>query len=204
MIHPAFENHRFLVAEDEPLLAIELSQMLQQEGAAVFLANTLPKAMTFTDLPALSAGVVDLRLGNDSADTVCDELCRRGVPIVLYTGDPESHRYRWLGAPIIEKPATPEKIFGAIKYAVLADIRDVPAALREVHDIKVSADQSIVAAQERIERVKGLIARLRATGFDTSVTDQLLRTMIQTLDLMRNHRRRLDEQWKAPSKRSRS
>ena len=55
----------------------------------------------------------------------------------------------------------------------------------------VGADQRIIDAEERIARVRRLMAPLHAIGFDTTVAGKVLATMIESLDLMREHRRRI-------------
>jgi hypothetical protein len=49
--------------------------------------------------------------------------------------------------------------------------------------ISVSAD-----GEEQISRITGVIARLKAGGFDTSAAEELRATMTKTLNLMRGHR----------------
>lgn len=87
-------------------------------------------------------------------------------------------------------------------YTVSADGRDIlRSATQDAYDAKViSADWRIVDGEERIARVRCLIGRLQAMGFDTSVADDLLVTMTQSLDLIRDHRRLLaSEKWRAPT-----
>ena len=149
----------------------------------------------------LSAGIIDIRLGQQEADSVCEALNRRQVPFVFYTGNPDPLHDRWPAAPVIGKPATAAAIVGAIKYAVSAEKRDIlRSATQDAYDAKIiSADQRIVDGEERIARVRCLIARLQEMALDTSVADDLLVTMTRSLDLIRAHRRLLASQkWATP------
>jgi response regulator RpfG family c-di-GMP phosphodiesterase len=191
MIHSALESHRLLIVEDEPLITIELQNLLEWESATVFAASCVSNALRLADAQALSAGIVDIRLGQQEADPICEVLDRRQIPFAFYTGNPDPLRERWPAAPVIGKPAMAADIVGAVKYTFSADKRDVlRRPSHDAHDAKiVSADQRIVAGKERIGRVKCVIARLQAMGFDTSIANELVVTMTRSLDLMRDHRR---------------
>jgi len=184
---PAFVGQRILVAEDEPLITMELGRLLEEEGATVFAARSVSQAPRLVGTRALSAAVVDSRLGAEEADPLCEALGQRQVPFVFYTGQPDAPSARWPTAPVIGKPATAKAIVGAVKYVTTADRRDVLyRKSQKDHDPKVlTPDQHIADGEERIARVSCLITRLEAGGFDTSVARKLLATMTEGLDLMR-------------------
>ena len=73
----------------------------------------------------VSAVILRNELIDDNARQICDELERRGVPFVFFTGQADAASPRWRSIPIVEKPAMPEAIVGAIKYAISADKRDI-------------------------------------------------------------------------------
>ena len=79
-------GHSILVLEDEPLIALEITEALGQAGAKVFVAHSLREALRFADHPALSAAIVDLGLSDGDADSVCERLVARAIPFVIYTG----------------------------------------------------------------------------------------------------------------------
>jgi len=130
---------------------------------------------------------VDIQLGGDDAEPVCDALARRGVPFVFYTGRADAPWRRWAEAPFVVKPARSAVIVGAIKYAISADKQDVLSF--SDHPKLITIDQRIADGEERIVRIKGIISRLEATGLDMSVAKALLVTMTTSLALMRDHRR---------------
>jgi hypothetical protein len=58
------------------------------------------------EYPALSAAVVNLKLGDDKTTAVCDRLSSLGVPFMFYTRyDATDARQSWPDAPVVSKPA---------------------------------------------------------------------------------------------------
>ena len=53
-----------LIAEDEPLIALEIVQGFEDEGATVIIARTLDDALCGVEDPALSAAILDHGLGD--------------------------------------------------------------------------------------------------------------------------------------------
>ena len=52
-----------LVVEDEPLIALDIAECLQAEGASVHTAHSLAEGLRLADYPDLSAVVTGLRFG---------------------------------------------------------------------------------------------------------------------------------------------
>jgi DNA-binding response OmpR family regulator len=75
-----------LVVEDEPLVALDVTQLLQKAGARVITARTLPDALEKADDPDLAAAVLDHGLKDTDTSQVCEKLKERGIPFVLYSG----------------------------------------------------------------------------------------------------------------------
>ena len=76
-----------LVVEDEPLIAMDVVQGLQDAGASVSVARTLSDALCKVECPALSAAVLDHALDGDDASQICDRLDQRNIPFVIYSGN---------------------------------------------------------------------------------------------------------------------
>ena len=202
MHQPAFAAQRFLVVEDEPLITIDLQRLLEQEGATAINAPSVSRALRFVDTSPFSAGVIDIRLGDNNAGLICDELGRRRVPFIFYTGQADAVPHRWRSIPVVGKPTLPSVIIGAIKYAISADKADMLAPIsNEADDVEVrGADQRIAEGEMRVLRISRLVARLQVLGFDTSVAQGLLVTMTENLDLMRELRRQIaSERWRSPT-----
>jgi len=83
---PILRGERFLVVDDEPLIAIDVQATLERAGARVVVARTIREALRYADYPGLSAGVLDFRVGDDDAEPVCEALNRRAVPFIFFTG----------------------------------------------------------------------------------------------------------------------
>jgi DNA-binding response OmpR family regulator len=111
----ALRGQRILVVEDEPLIALELKVVLDDDGAKVVgpvsdLAESLRLART-----PLSAALLDVRLGPQTAAPLAQLLHEQGVPFAFYTGQTEtdSVRRQWPAAPAVAKPS-PGRVLVAV------------------------------------------------------------------------------------------
>jgi DNA-binding response OmpR family regulator len=103
-----------LVVEDEPLIALNIAECLQAEGASVHTAHNLADGLRLADHPDLSAAVVDFGLSDGEGGALCDRLKDRGVPFVLHSGyDRIADTCR--SGIILRKPATREQLVSAVK-----------------------------------------------------------------------------------------
>jgi DNA-binding response OmpR family regulator len=195
----ALAHERLLVVEDEPLIAREIEALLEDEGATVFPAFSVSHAIRLIDASPLSAGVVDIRLGKDTAEPVCEALARQQVPFVFFTGQAEAVWKRWAASPVVSKPATAAAIVGAIKYTLAADKHDLLPSTAADPTI-VDLDQRIADGEGRVARINRLIMQLQNDHFDTSVAEKLLLTMSASIELMFSHRRLLaSPRWRTPT-----
>ena len=103
-----------LVVEDEPLIALDIAECLQAEGASVHTAHKLADGLRLADHPDLSAAVVDFGLSDGEGTALCEHLKDRGVPFVLHSGyDHIADTCR--SGVILPKPATREQLVSALK-----------------------------------------------------------------------------------------
>src|SRR5262245_36975907 len=119
----SLQGERLLVVEDQWLIALELKRVLEREGATVVQVGNLPEALLYANDAALSGGVIDFRLGDDDAEPVCEALSCRNVPFILVTGLSVLPQ-RWAATPVVRKPAAPQTIIGAVKFALSPEARD--------------------------------------------------------------------------------
>lgn len=126
---PTLAGARLLVAEDEPLIAMDVERLFEEEGATVFAASSVSRSIRLVETSSLSAGVVDIRLGQDHAEPVCETLARHQVPFVFYTAQSDVAWKRWSASPVVSKPATAAAIVGAIKYTLAANKRDLLSSI---------------------------------------------------------------------------
>src|SRR5579862_9929896 len=78
---PRLAGARILVVEDEFIIALEIQANLEEAGATVVgPALTLEQALELAQNDGLSAAMLDLRLGRDSASPVAQVLAERHIP----------------------------------------------------------------------------------------------------------------------------
>jgi hypothetical protein len=65
---------------------------------------------------ALAAAILDVRIGRETIAPVAEELVRRAIPFVFYTGQAETDLIgaEWPGCKIIRKPAHARSIVSAV------------------------------------------------------------------------------------------
>jgi CheY-like chemotaxis protein len=78
----------------------------RRAGATVFAACKLQEALYLAEHPALSAAVLNVRMGSDNTTYVCRRLTNLGIPFVFHTRyDSTEASQRWPDAPVVSKPA---------------------------------------------------------------------------------------------------
>jgi DNA-binding response OmpR family regulator len=75
-----------LIAEDEPLIALDITQAFENEGARVIRARTLSEALLGVEDPALSAAILDHALSDGDSPAICERMTERNIPFVTYSG----------------------------------------------------------------------------------------------------------------------
>ena len=73
----ALAGRCILVVEDEPVIALQLETQLNAAGARVYSAGRLRDALYMAEHPALSAAVLDFRLGGDDKRRALRQIFRR-------------------------------------------------------------------------------------------------------------------------------
>ena len=108
-----------LVAEDEPLIALDITLAFEDEGAWVIRAHTLDEALRGVENPALSAAILDHALSDGDTTKVCQRMKERSIPFVTFSGyDDLVGIYR--EGPHVKKPASISVLVAAVK-GLLAD-----------------------------------------------------------------------------------
>ena len=102
------KGRRFLVVEDEAVLAIMVEDMLTDLGCVVVgVAGTLATGMALASSAdvVLDGAVLDVNLGGEPVFPIAEALTARGVPFVFATGYGTAGlgpRYAW--RPTVAKP----------------------------------------------------------------------------------------------------
>ncbi len=109
---PSLVGQHVLIVEDEPLLAFDYADELEDRGAHAEVTMTLAGAMAalVQSLPDLA--ILDVNLGAETSWPVAAELTRREVPFFLVSGFSMKDKLPAGVQPVdcIEKPAGAYKI----------------------------------------------------------------------------------------------
>jgi DNA-binding response OmpR family regulator len=114
---------RVLVVEDEPIIAMELADILELNGCRV--SDTVGDIETARDVAASGAfdvALLDVSLGGRSVEPVADVLARRGIPYGLVTAYsrhilPQDLQWR----PRITKPFTASEVMDLVTDLLVRD-----------------------------------------------------------------------------------
>lgn len=102
---------RFLVVEDETMVAMMIEDMLTDLGCVIVgTAGTVANALAIAacDEVALDGAVLDVNLGGERVFPVADALARRGIPFVFSTGYGKSGiSADYADRPLVAKPFHP-------------------------------------------------------------------------------------------------
>jgi CheY-like chemotaxis protein len=103
-----------LVVEDEPLVGLDLVDMLEAVGAHVVSAKSAGEAISSLDRFQITAAVLDINLGDHDCSAVCEHLWKRDIPFLFYTGYSPTLG-DWDNVPVLQKPAVPQEIVEAVE-----------------------------------------------------------------------------------------
>jgi CheY-like chemotaxis protein len=97
---------RILVVEDEPLIAMLLSDWLEELGhQAIGPAATVASAIDFAVSDSPDYALVDVNLGGTRSDPVAEVLISRDVPFAFATGNAaEGMVHEYPSIPTLSKP----------------------------------------------------------------------------------------------------
>jgi CheY-like chemotaxis protein len=112
----ALAGRRILVVEDEALVALDLQQLLGQCGAEVIgPAASVSQALEAINENHIDCALLDLKLGDETADAVAAALEQRAIPTVFVTGYGDGNLPPGLEArPVVEKPYAEEQLLRLI------------------------------------------------------------------------------------------
>ena len=83
--HAKAREMRHLNLTSSIILVVDISSALEDAGAAVEIAGSVDEALFLVDGQTFDGAVIDFALGDQTAQSLCDVLVPRGVPIVMYT-----------------------------------------------------------------------------------------------------------------------
>jgi CheY-like chemotaxis protein len=124
-LEPSIAGKRFLVLDDEFLIALDIQQVLETAGAAsVACAGNAADALKAMEAPQhFDLAVLDYRLvGTTSSLDVADALAKAGIPFVFLTGmrGDKQMQQKYPDASVVEKPYDAKLLTAAIVRALAA------------------------------------------------------------------------------------
>ena len=107
------EGKRILIVEDEALLALDLTFVMEDMGALVVgPCARLRSALQVVLREQVDGAVLDVDLNGETVFPLADNLNRANVPFVFHTGrhDPGELIRRYDRARVCHKPTSPEAV----------------------------------------------------------------------------------------------
>ncbi|MGH6789726.1 MAG: response regulator [Pseudolabrys sp.] len=113
--HSYLASLRVLVVEDEPLVALDLIEGLEEAGAQIAgHAGTLEDALRIIEELPIDAALLDGNLRGRPVDEIAAALARRGLPFIFVTGYGQQSLPRaFSGTTILSKPFSREQLVDA-------------------------------------------------------------------------------------------
>ena len=113
------DGRAILVVEDEPLVALDIAEILGAAGAICLTANTLEDALNAAERSEITAAIVDRALKDGDTTKLCERLNKRSIPFMIYSGFNKTVRGACATAPHLKKPATDVQLVTAMVNLIL-------------------------------------------------------------------------------------
>jgi DNA-binding NarL/FixJ family response regulator len=114
------QGARVLVAEDEPVLAFDIMEVLNRAGAIIVgPALTAYRALQLANEEHVSCGLLDVKFRDGPIFPAAEMLENKGAGLVFYTcrADPIGLKQDWPKAEVISKPIPLRFLIAAIQRA---------------------------------------------------------------------------------------
>lgn len=185
VIQLSLEGRTVLVAENEPVQALDLDQSLRHYGCGVLgPASSGAEALGLLRRARPDMALLDAWLPEGGALEVARALATREVPFAImttgYEAGPLDHPLL-RDAPRLAKPYRAPELYRSVRALYRAELEAQIAR----------AERHIGEGRERLARQLRLIERLAAGGHDTALAQKLAHGIARSLRLMRMHRAHL-------------
>jgi DNA-binding response OmpR family regulator len=189
MARPSLEGRSILVVEDQPLVALDITQQFEAAGAALTTTNTLHHALILVEHDGLSGAILDHALGDGDSSLLCTRLRERGIPFMIYSG------YDTIEGPCkdalhICKPAADGALVAAMKGLLMSDaiakieIGPLPVEQRRIADEYRSVEKVLQAMHKSLStKTFDRATRAETEASIVTRTAELMRLGQQMLDL---------------------
>jgi DNA-binding response OmpR family regulator len=111
---------RVLVVEDDPVIGIDVTDMIEHAAGEVIGPVTSTKeAGRVAKTATFDVAVLDINLADGEITPVLESLHARNIPILVYTGSrlPEGVARRHPNLTVLGKPVLPARLLGEIVKA---------------------------------------------------------------------------------------
>ena len=108
-----------LIAEDQPLIALDITLAFEDEGAWVMRARTLQEALLGVESPDLSVAILDHALSDGDCSKVCARMKERNIPFITYSGHDDLGMSCREGVHV-KKPASMSVLVATVKGLIAA------------------------------------------------------------------------------------
>jgi CheY-like chemotaxis protein len=186
--HSPLKGRAILVVEDEPLVALDITQQFEAVGAQLTTTNTLKHALILVEHDGLAGAVLDHALGDGDSSLLCERLTERGIPFMIYSG------YATVdgackNALHISKPAADGALVAAMEWLIMSD------AIAKIEVGPLAVDQRRIADEYRAAEkiVQELQHSLATKSFNRAErAEMVVSVAFRTAELMRLGQRMLD------------
>lgn len=99
-------RRRILVVEDEPLLAMDIIDLIEQNNGIVLShETTLDRGIAAFEQARPDACILNIRLGREMVYDLADRLLAAGIPFIFASSEPRKHiPARFASVPLHSKP----------------------------------------------------------------------------------------------------
>lgn len=119
-----------LLLEDEPLILLDLEFAVEDCGHHFVSATCVAQGLDFLVDTDVDVAILDVSLGRgETCVPVADDLRRRGIPFIIHSGDLDrrNETIRGLGARVIGKPASSERVVAEALKELDRDCEAIPS-----------------------------------------------------------------------------
>ena len=110
---------RVLIAEDEPLIAVDHHSALSEAGAEIVgTCSTVAHALECLDSAPVDVAVVDYLLADRNSEPLQAALKRRRIPFVVVSSYPRPLVRTEEGQEVLRKPVMPHELRCSVAAAV--------------------------------------------------------------------------------------
>jgi DNA-binding response OmpR family regulator len=118
-------GYSILVVDDEPLIALGVTEALSDAGAEVVTAHDLRTALEAAVNGSVSAAILDVQIGASNCAPVCEALSSQHVPFLFFTGSDSHDLLReWASVPTLAKPTGEAELIANVEALLTAEASD--------------------------------------------------------------------------------